>query len=213
MWFQPGVFYLNFGKTVWTATGLKIIGGTPTGALPAAPFPGGCNPAGPGTQLVLGGASQIALAGGSTLDLCGLDTAEGATTVKLALVGLRSAVGGMANESGCVTKINSCAAVRGSSSATGAERHRHRLPPPRQARPPTGRRPLRDHRRARRPRDQRRAHVRGAGGDDRHGRPAPVRGHEVITATIAGSNWLGARVDLPAGANPTPSIASWVVEH
>ena len=153
VWLQPGVFYLNFGNTVWNPGGLKIIGGTPYRRAPAAaPFPGGCNPAAPGTQLVFGGASQIALTGGSTLDLCGLDTVEGTTTVKLAMVGLTAALGGMATESGCVTTINSCAVLKASGAGTAihiagtVDLPRAKL----DFRPDGGH--LRDHRRAGRPR-------------------------------------------------------------
>jgi hypothetical protein len=213
VWFQPGVFYLNFGATVWNATGLKIIGGTPSGALPGVPFPGGCNANAPGTQLIFGGASRIALAGGSTLDLCGLDTTEGSATVKLAVLGLTAALGGMAVESGCVTTINGCAVLSGSGAATGVnvtgvvDVPRAKI----DFQPNGGHYAVTDALVARAvnvaPAAGSPAVVIGTAGAPRSA------GNDVLTASIAGVNWLGARIALPAGANPTPTISSWVIEH
>jgi len=213
VWFQPGVFYFNFGATVWNATGLKIIGGTPSGALPGVPFPGGCNASLPGAQLIFGGASQIALGGGSTFDLCGLDTTEGAATVKLAMLGLTAALGGMATESGCVTTINSCSVVSGTGAATGVnitgvvDVPRAKL----DFRPNSGHYAITDALVARAlniaPAAASPPVVIGTSGAPRSA------GNDVLTASIAAVNWLGARISLPAGANPTPTVSDWVIEH
>ena len=214
VWLKPGFFYLNFGNTVWNAAGLKIIGGTPVaGPLPAAPFPGGCNPAGPGTQLVFGGASQIALSAGSKLDLCGLDTVEGSTTVKLAILGLNAAVGGMATQSGCVTTINSCAALLASGAGTGihitgtVDVARAKL----DLRPAGGHYAITDALVARAinvaPASASPAVVIGTTNTPRSA------GSVVLQATIGGTNWLAARVALPSGPNPTPAVSDWVIQH
>jgi hypothetical protein len=213
VWLQPGVFYLNFGATVWSPSGLKIIGGTPSGALPAAPFPGGCNPSAPGTQLIFGGASQIALSGGSTFDLCGLDTVEGVLTVRLAMMGLTSALGGMATQSGCVTTINSCAVLKGSGIGTGfhiegtVDVPRAKL----DFRLDGGHYAITDALVARAiniaPAGASPAVVIGTAGAPRSA------GSEVLTASIGGVNWVAARIGLPAGANPTPTISDWVLQH
>ncbi len=214
VWFQPGVFYLNFGATVWNAVHLKIIGGTPSqAALPTAPFPGGCDRTAPGTQLIMGGASQIALSGGSTLDLCGLDTTEGTTTVKLALLGLTTKVGGMAIESGCTTAVNSCAALRAAGSGTGVSiAGTVALPKAKlDFRPDGGHYAITDALVARAvdiaPASPSPAVVIGTPGAPRSA------GSEVLTASIGGVDWLSARVALPAGVNPTPAISDWVIQH
>ncbi|HEV7525433.1 MAG TPA: hypothetical protein VGP92_10730 [Acidimicrobiia bacterium] len=214
VWLKPGVFYLNFANTVWNAAGLKIIGGTPVaGPLAAAPFPGGCVSASPGTQLIFGGASQIALSGGSTLDLCGRDTVEGTTTVKLAMIGLRAAVGGMATQNGCVTTINSCAMLSGSGNGTGVNITGTVFAPRAKFdfQPRGTRYAITDALVARAinvaPAAASPAVVIGTAGA-----PRSV-GSEVLTASISGANWLSVRVALPSGANPTPSISDWVLLH
>ncbi len=213
VWLKPGVFYLNFGATVWNPVGLKIVGGTPSGALPGVPFPGGCNASAPGTQLIFGGTSQIALSGGSTLDLCGLDTTEGSSTVKLAMLGLKAAVGGMATQSGCVTTINSCAMLKGSGAGTGINISGVVAVPRALVdfRPDGGHYAVTDALVVRAlnvaPAGASPAVVIGTAGTPRSA------GSEVLTATIGGVNWLAARVALPAGANPTPTISDWVIQH
>jgi hypothetical protein len=213
VWLQPGVFYFNFGATVWSPNGLKIIGGTPTGALPAAPFPGGCNPSAPGTQLVFGGTSQMALTGGSTLDLCGLDTVEGTITVKLAMIGLTAALGGMATGSGCVTTINSCSVLKATGTNTGVHIEGTVNFPRAKVdfQPAGGHFKITDALVARAvnvaPASASPAVVIGTAN------PPRSAGSEVVTALIGSVPWLATRVALPAGANPTPTISNWVIQH
>ena len=214
VWFKPGVFYFNFGNTAWAATGLKIIGGTPVaGPLPAAPFPGGCNPASPGTQLIFGNTSRIALSGGSTFDVCGLDTTEGAATVKLAIVGLSANLGGMQAESGCVTQVNGCAVLQGTGASTGVNIAGTAYVPKAKLdfQPHGGHYTITDA-----------LVVRAINIAPAAASPAVVvgtsfaprsAGNVVLTASIAGVNWLGARIAIPSGANPVPTISDWVIEH
>ena len=213
VWFKPGAFYFNFGNNVWSAVGKKIVGGTPTGSLASVPYPGGCDGTGPGTQLIFGNASRFALSGGSTLDLCGLDTAEGATTVKLALVGLRANTGGMQAESGCITTVNGCAVVQSSGNATG-------ITVTGTVYAPKARLDLQPNGGQYRVTDA--VVVRALAVSPAAASPAVVfgtsyaprsAGNLVLTASISGTNWLSARLSVPPGANPTPTITDWVLMH
>ena len=211
VWFRPGAFYFNFGNNTWSAVGKRIVGGTPTGPLASLPYPGGCDGTAPGTQLIFGNASRFALSGGSTLDLCGLNTVEGATTVKLAVVGLSANTGGMQTESGCVTTVGGCAVVQATGNATGITvtgtvyLPRARL----DLRPNGGQYRVSDAVIARAvnvaPAAASPAVVFGSSYAPRSA------GNVVLTASISGTNWLSARVAVPAGANPVSTISDWVL--
>ncbi len=217
VWLQPGVFYFNFGTTVWTAKKLKIVGGTPTVTpVKNAPYPGGCSATGPGTQLIFGGASQLALAQGSTLDLCGRDTVEGAKTVKLAIVGLANALGGMAAESGCVITAKKCAVLLGSGKNTAVNVIGTVYTPVAKIdfRPNGVQYAVTDTLVARvlnvAPAKASPAVVIGTAGSSGS---TTTPGDVVLSATIGGVAWISARIGLPAGANPTPTVNAWVVQH
>jgi len=98
-WFKPGTYYFDFhngqnplldnGSHAWTIGSGTLVGGTPSGSLPAA-VPGACaSPLGGaagGVRFVFGGDSRLVVGGGQA-ELCG---SYSATQPPIAVQGLSS---------------------------------------------------------------------------------------------------------------------------
>ncbi|MGI5246195.1 hypothetical protein [Dactylosporangium sp. CA-139066] len=128
-WFHPGTYYFDFGGEWLIDTGY-LIGGTPTtqpvnGATPTIPGsclapippdplpPGGWTQPGPnaGVQFVFGGASRIRVKA-AQVEICGTYSK---TSPPLAVYGLKTAVGGVSAQSGCIVAVpysSNCAVIK-----------------------------------------------------------------------------------------------------
>jgi hypothetical protein len=214
VWLVPGVFVLDFANNVWSAVARKIVAGVPTTPSPAAaPYPGGCDPTLAGVQIVFAGASRISLTQGSTLDVCGLDTAQAGSTVKIALFGLTSPLGAVPAQNGCVTRVSGCAVVQASGAGTGINiAGTAYLPHAYVSIQPNGGAYTITNALV----------VRALRSQTPNNRPAPVigtvsaprsDGDVVIDATIAGTAWATARLALANGGTSTPTVTRWVVQR
>lgn len=139
VWFKPGVYYFDFqdsgaaSNRVWTIDNNYVVAGTPssstvltsnpsTSTWPDAcvpPTPGGTT-LGTGAEFVFGGDSQLELSkqashggDGGQLTICASNTsAATGGGPPIAIYGLKSPVGPVSAQSGCVTSVSSrCALI------------------------------------------------------------------------------------------------------
>jgi hypothetical protein len=123
MWFKPGVYYFNFpfNKPTWTMDTGALVGGTPTTTLTAAApvMPGSCvspltSTSASGVQFIFGGYSALDIRGTAKMELCG---SYSATAPPIAVYGLKSAVGSVPAETGCITTVAGCPLLSSSDAA------------------------------------------------------------------------------------------------
>jgi hypothetical protein len=123
MWFKPGVYYFNFpfNKATWTMDTGALVGGTPTTTLTAATpvMPGSCespltSTSASGVQFIFGGYSALDIRGTAKVELCG---SYSSTAPPIAVYGLKSAVGTVPAETGCITTVAGCPLLSSSDSA------------------------------------------------------------------------------------------------
>jgi hypothetical protein len=123
MWFKPGVYYFNFpfNKATWTMDTGVLVGGTPTTTLTAAApvMPGSCespltSTSASGVQFIFGGYSALDIRGTAKVELCG---SYSSTAPPIAVYGLKSAVGTVPAETGCITTVAGCPLLSSSNSA------------------------------------------------------------------------------------------------
>jgi len=132
-YFPPGTYYFNFNAgsslaNTWTIDTGWLVGGTPKAPLVAgtAPtIPGSCvspitSTSAVGVQFVFGGESHLALSHAQA-ELCGTYSL---TAPPIAVYGLKTAVGTVPAESGCVTQTPyptaGCALIRSDNSPNSA---------------------------------------------------------------------------------------------
>lgn len=85
VWLVPGVHHLD--NVNWVVKE-KVIGGTVSGAIASAPFPGGCVDGAAGAMVILGGTSTITLSGSkASLQVCGLSVPQATGPVRIAVYG------------------------------------------------------------------------------------------------------------------------------
>lgn len=118
---NPGNYFFDFAAVAptWTVSGAFLIGGTPTSTLKVTPEPtmsGTCVKPGAagssttsGVELVFGGVSRVYLSGNGSpaasngnIELCASNTVTGPPMV---IYGLKTAVGTVPAQSGCITAI------------------------------------------------------------------------------------------------------------
>jgi hypothetical protein len=123
MWFKPGVYYFNFpfNKATWTMDTGALVGGTPTTTLTGATpvMPGSCespltSTSASGVQFIFGGYSALDIRGTAKVELCG---SYSSTAPPIAVYGLKSAVGTVPAETGCITTVAGCPLLSSSDSA------------------------------------------------------------------------------------------------
>lgn len=135
-WFHPGTYYFDFGGEWLIDTGY-LVGGTPTTPLvdgtppnipgscqtpiPPDPLPaGGWTRPGPdaGVQFVFGGVSRIRVKAAQA-EICGTYST---TSPPLAVYGLKTAVGTVPAQNGCITAVpylsSGCAVIKTENSPT-----------------------------------------------------------------------------------------------
>lgn len=107
----PGTYVFDFpsSEPVWDISKGFLVGGTTVGPLTTSPtLPGSCvNPGSAaattssGVKLVFGGLSQLRLSNAGSIELCASNSASGPPMV---VYGLKTAVGTVPAQSGCVTQ-------------------------------------------------------------------------------------------------------------
>ncbi len=132
LWFQPGTYYFNWTGT-WLIDSGYVVGGTPTSPLVAGTpptMPGSCkspippNPVGSwvhpgpneGVQFVFAGTSQMDVKA-AKMELCG---SYSPITPPIAVYGLKSAVGSVPAQSGCITTPGGCVMLQTEQSPNNA---------------------------------------------------------------------------------------------
>jgi hypothetical protein len=128
--FKPGIYFFNFNdagvssNNVWQITrGTTVAGFDGTLNSPVSPFPDKCdspfqaNPDG-GALFVFGGRSQLRLSGDARLEICARNTV-GTSTPPIAFYGLKTAIGSVAAQTGCVTTVGGCPVLQVSRSGGG----------------------------------------------------------------------------------------------
>lgn len=108
----PGTYFFNFAvaSPTWNVSGGYLVGGTSVGTLTTSPtMPGSCvNPGSAGAttssgvKLVFGGVSRMSLSGSGRIELCASNSASGPPIV---IYGLKSAVGAVPAQSGCIVAV------------------------------------------------------------------------------------------------------------
>jgi len=108
----PGTYFFDFpaGSPSWNVSNGYLVGGTSVGTLTTSPtMPGSCvNPGSAaatttsGVRLVFGGLSRMSLSGTGSIELCASNSASGPPIV---IYGLKSAVGAVPAESGCIIAV------------------------------------------------------------------------------------------------------------
>jgi hypothetical protein len=120
--FTPGTYYFDYNGE-WDVDSGWIVGGTETSTLVAGTtpsIPGACvSPIPPdsgswtrpgpgaGVQFIFGGTSRISLSN-AQIELCGTYST---TSPPIAVYGLKSPVGPVSAQSGCVTTVGGCAVI------------------------------------------------------------------------------------------------------
>ena len=109
---SPGSYFFDFaaGSPILDISKGYLIGGTASGTLTTTPtMPGTCVPPGAagatttsGVKLVFGGVSRLRLSGTGSIELCASNAASGPPVV---LYGLKTAVGTVPAQSGCITAV------------------------------------------------------------------------------------------------------------
>jgi Tfp pilus assembly protein PilX len=118
LWFRPGTYYFDFAADAptWTLNSGALVAGTPTsrltGAAPA--MPGSCvspltsTAPNAGAEFVFGGVSSLVIAGKARAELC---ASYNRTRPPIAVYGLRSPVGTVSAQGGCITAPVGCALI------------------------------------------------------------------------------------------------------
>jgi hypothetical protein len=127
MWFQPGTYYFDFtpDAPTWSMDAGSLVAGTPTVDLSSTvpPIPGSCvspltsTQAHAGVQFVFGGVSNLAVGKTAQVELCGSYSRR---RPPIAVYGLKSALGRVSGESGCITAEGGCPLISSSDFAAAS---------------------------------------------------------------------------------------------
>jgi hypothetical protein len=127
LWFRPGTYYFDFAADAptWTMDSGSLVAGTPTSRLTrtAPAMPGSCvspltsTAPNAGAEFVFGGVSNLVIAGKGRVELC---ASYNRTRPPVAVYGLRSPVGTVSAQGGCITAPDGCALLSSADSAAAS---------------------------------------------------------------------------------------------